>query len=187
MRIKKQNEFRVEELLGRKIREMRSRRGLTLAQLSKQAEISVAMVSKIEHAKVSSPISVYARIAKALEISLGELLSEDGSIAISFVKKEERKKYSQFASYVGESIAFKKSNKKMEPFILHYPLKNNLPPAYQHDNEEFIFVLEGELEFQYDGARFILKPGDCVYFDANKKHSARAIGGKTAQALVVDA
>jgi len=187
MRIKKHNEFRVEELLGRKIRETRSRRGLTLAQLSKQAEISVAMLSKIEHAKVSSPISVYAKVAKALEIPLDELFCEDGPVAISFVKKEERKKYSQSTGYLGESIAFKKSNKKMEPFVLHYPTKGTLPPAYQHDNDELIFVLEGELEFQYNGSRFILKPGDCVYFDANQKHSARAIGGKAAQALVVDA
>jgi quercetin dioxygenase-like cupin family protein len=48
-------------------------------------------------------------------------------------------------------------------------------------------VTEEELEFQYDGKIFILKPGDRVYFDANKRHSARALNGKGAQALVVDA
>lgn len=185
--MEKRNEFRVEELLANKIREKRARRGFTLAQLSGQTKISVAMLSKIEHAKVSSPISVYAKIAKALEIPLGELFSEDGPVPISLVKKNERKKYSQFVGYAGEAIAFKKSSKRMEPFVLHYPQKSKLPPAYQHDNEEFIFVLEGELEFQYDGIKYILEPGDCVYFDANKKHSARALGGKTAQALVVDA
>jgi mannose-6-phosphate isomerase-like protein (cupin superfamily) len=170
----------IEEILAGRIHDARARRGLTLAQLSKQTGISVAMLSKIENAKVSSPISVYAKIAKTLEIRLGELFSEDETASISFVKKEERKQYTRFAGYIGESIAFKKSKKKMEPFVLTYPPRKNLPPPYHHDNEEFIFVTEGELEFQYDGKIFILKPGDCVYFDANKKHSARAQNGKTA-------
>lgn len=179
--------MRVEELLGKKIREARTRWGWTLVQLSGQTKISVAMLSKIEHAKVSSPISVYSKIARALEIPLGQLFSEEEPVSISFVKKEERKQYSRFAGYTGKSIAFKKSNKKMEPFVLSYPPKKNLPPPYQHDNEEFIFVIEGALEFQYDGTQYVLTPGDCIYFDANKRHSARAINGKPAQALVVDA
>jgi quercetin dioxygenase-like cupin family protein len=48
-------------------------------------------------------------------------------------------------------------------------------------------VLKGEMEFRYGEERFILKQGDCLYFDANIKHSARALGGRTAQALVVEA
>ena len=134
-----------------------------------------------------SPISTYARIAKALGIPLGEFFSEEKSISISFVKKQERKQYTQFAGYIGESIAFKKSHKKMEPFVLSYSPKKALPSPYQHDDEELIFVIEGKLEFQYDGTVYILHPGDCVYFDANKKHSARALNGKAAQALVVEA
>jgi mannose-6-phosphate isomerase-like protein (cupin superfamily) len=127
------------------------------------------------------------RLPRLLRFALVSSFIEDETASISFVKKEERKQYTRFAGYIGESIAFKKSKKRMEPFVLTYPPRKNLPPPYHHDNEEFIFVTEGELEFQYDGKIFILKPGDCVYFDANKKHSVRAQNGKAAQALVVDA
>ncbi len=179
--------IRVEELLAKKIREARSRQGLTLARLGQQTQVSVAMLSKIENAKVSSPISVYAKIARALEVPLGQLFSEEEPVSISFVKTEERKQYTRFAGYIGESVAFKKSNKKMEPFVFTYRPRKTFPAPYHHDNEEFIFVIEGKLEFQYDGTKYILKPGDCVYFDAKKKHSARALNGNPAQALVVDA
>jgi transcriptional regulator with XRE-family HTH domain len=63
----------IEEIIAGRIHDARARRGFTLAQISKQTGISVAMLSKIENAKVSSPISVYAKIAKTLEIRLGEL------------------------------------------------------------------------------------------------------------------
>lgn len=178
---------RVEGLLAKKIRKARTRRGLTLAQLSKQTNVSVAMLSKIENAKVSSPVSTYAKIAKVLEIPLGELFYEDGSISLSLVRKDERKKCVHFAGYIGEAIAFKKSPKKMEPFVFAYPPRDAHPSPYQHDNEEFIFVIEGKLEFRYDKTKYVLNLGDCVYFDANTKHSARALNGKPALALVVEA
>ena len=85
------------------------------------------------------------KIAKALEIPLGKLFSEDGSVSISLVRKEERKKYTKSKFYSGESIAFKKSNKKMEPLIHIYPPDISNPPLYQHVNEEFIFVIERPL------------------------------------------
>jgi len=165
----------IEGLVAKKIREARLRQGFTLQKFSKLTEISVPMLSKIETAKVSSPISTYAKIAKGLEIPLGEFFSEEKTISLSFVKRQERRQYTQFAGYLGESIAFKKPHKKMEPFVLSYSPKKALPSPYQHDNEELIFVIEGRLEFQYDGSQYILNPGDCVYFDANKKHSARAL------------
>jgi len=41
-------------------------------------------------------------------------------------------------------------------------------------------------KFRYGEEIFILEPGDCVYFDATIKHSARALNDKTAHALVVE-
>jgi transcriptional regulator with XRE-family HTH domain len=178
---------RVEEIVAKKVREGRHQRGLTLTQFSENCKVSVAMLSKIENAKVSPPISTYAKISKAFGILLGELFSEDGTTPVSFVRKKERRRYTRFSGYTGESVAFRKSNKKMEPFVFTYSPRDNHPPPYQHDNEELIFVLKGRLEFRYGERRFILKPGDCLYFDANIKHSARVLGGKTAQALVVEA
>jgi transcriptional regulator with XRE-family HTH domain len=178
---------RIEEILARRVRERRRKRGLTLNQFSKLCTVSVAMLSKIENAKVSPPISTYAKISKALGISLGELLNEDGTNEVSFVRRKERRTYTRFSGYTGEAIAFRKSNKKMEPFVFTYSPRDDHPPPYQHDNEELIFVLKGRLEFRYGEERFILNPGDCLYFDANIKHSARTLDGHTAQALVVEA
>jgi mannose-6-phosphate isomerase-like protein (cupin superfamily) len=71
--------------------------------------------------------------------------------------------------------------------VFIYPPRKTHPTPYQHDNEELIFLVEGELEFRYGETKYFLAPGDCVYFDANIKHSARALNGRPAQAVVVDA
>ncbi len=181
------NNSRVEERIARKLREIRRRRGLTLAEFSHHANMSVATLSKIENAKISSPISTYAKIADVLNIQLGELFSESVPIPISVVKKEERRIFTHSRGYAGESIAFKKPNKKMEPFVFTYLPDTNTPAPYQHNNEELIFVIEGTLEFRYGETKYVLKAGDCAYFDGMTKHVARALGGKHAQALVVEA
>jgi transcriptional regulator with XRE-family HTH domain len=177
---------RVEALLARKVREERFRRSMTLVQLSTQCNVSVAMLSKIENARVSPPISTYAKIAKCFGIPLGKLFAEDATPPVSLVRKNERKQYTRFQGYTGEAIAYKKTNKKMEPFVLTYAPRGDHPPAYVHDNEELIFLLKGKLEFRYGNAKIVLASGDCLYLDANIRHSARALNGKAAQALVVE-
>ena len=176
----------VEGLLAQKVREGRLQRGLTLAQLSTQCNVSVAMLSKIENAKVSPPISTYAKIAKCFGIPLGKLFAEEATPPVSLVRRTERKRYTRFPGYTGEAIAYKRTNKKMEPFVFTYAPRPDHPPAYQHDNEELIFLLKGMLEFRYGETRILLYPGDCLYLDASIRHSARALNGKPAQALVVE-
>ncbi|HVO83810.1 MAG TPA: XRE family transcriptional regulator [Syntrophobacteria bacterium] len=179
--------MKIEEKLGKKIREIRISKGWTLADLSKQAKLSISMVSKIENARVSSPVAVYANIAAALNLNLGELFSSDAHVPLSLVRKNEWKTVTKVPNYIGKALAFKKSGKKMEPFINVYHPNISKPPRYSHESEEFIFVLKGRLEFSYGDDKFILNEGDCVYYDARIDHSTIALDGKEARALVAQA
>jgi len=180
----------IEENLGNKIRKARISNGLTLAQLSKKSNISVSMLSKIENARVSSPVAVYANIAKALQLKLGDLFydyDDENNKSIYLVRSEDQRIVTKVPNYTGLGIAFNKSNKKFEPFIHIYHPNIKKAPDYQHDNEELIFVIEGKLEFKYDKITYVLNKGDCVYFDSKIMHSARALGNKPAKAFVVEA
>jgi transcriptional regulator with XRE-family HTH domain len=118
---------RIEEVLAKRVREGRRQRRLTLTALSKHCKVSVAMLSKIENAKVSSPISTYVKISKAFGMPVSELLSENEIGPVSFVRKNERKRYTRFPGYTGEAVAFRKSNKKMEPFVFTYSPREDHP------------------------------------------------------------
>jgi transcriptional regulator with XRE-family HTH domain len=177
--------MRIEEQLGKTIRHTRISKGWTLSDLSKKAKLSVSTLSKIENAQVSSPVAVYANIAAALRLHLGELFYFDKHVPLSFVKKNEWKTVTKVPNYIGKAIAYKKSNKKMEPFINIYHPKIVNPPRYKHENEEFIFVLKGRLEFNYGESKYILNEGDCVYYDARIEHCTVALDNQEGRALVV--
>ncbi len=171
--------------IGEKIRKVRRRNDLTLKKLSEKTGISIPMLSKIETAQTSPPVSTYANIATALGVLLGDLFTDDlKEPDISIVKSTERPVISR-GPYIGSPLAFKKSKKKMEPFIFDYPAGQKVPEFFQHENEEMIFVIKGVIEFKYGRKTLVLKKGDCAYFNGKIPHGGRALNNRSATAIVV--
>jgi len=182
--------MRIERVIGQQIETLRKARGLKLDELAKAARISKALLSKIENAKVSSPISTYSNIAEALGVNLGDLIREGREVGCVVLPKNERKLISKKRTSYGyqfESLGYKWPNKGFDPFLLTYwPQPKGAPlPHFKFDGEEFIFVIEGELEMVYDKERYRLNSGDCIFLHGNVPHGGRALGKKKAVALLV--
>jgi quercetin dioxygenase-like cupin family protein len=61
--------------------------------------------------------------------------------------------------------------------LMRYPA-GKPSDAHSHPNEQWIFILEGELEMEFDGEWRKGKPGDVFYVPANKVHKAANNGDK---------
>ena len=61
--------------LGSRLRALRSARKLTLDGLSRMAGVSKAMLSQIEQDKVNPTVAVVFKIARALQVGMGDLLA----------------------------------------------------------------------------------------------------------------
>lgn len=178
----------VEESVGASIRGLRKARRFTLEQLAERAGVSKSVLSKIEHGKVSSPISTYSRICSALNASLADMFSEEDGEDPLVVRKPERKPLSRAGTQFGYgyySLSPNRPGGRMAPFLLIYP--HDLPeiPTFHHGGEEFVFILKGKLEFIYGDKTLTLSEGDSLYIDAKVRHGARAIGGRDCEALVI--
>jgi transcriptional regulator with XRE-family HTH domain len=60
--------------LGRRLSDLREKRGLSQTQLADMAEIGRAHLSQIENGAVAARIDTLYAIAQALELSLSEML-----------------------------------------------------------------------------------------------------------------
>lgn len=180
----------VERRVASRLRKLRRARGLSLDAVAAVAGTSKSLLSKIENAKVSSPISTYSRIAVALGATVGDLLGEGDSGPCVLVRHNERKPMPRRGTRFGysyEALGHKKGDKRMEPFLVTYPAGLAAAPSFTHDGEEFLFLLKGRLEFVHGGRRFILGPGDCLYLDGKVPHGGRALGPNRAVAVAVTA
>jgi transcriptional regulator with XRE-family HTH domain len=180
--------------LGQKIKTLRQRKGLSLQQIAEKTNLSVPLVSQIEGEVVAPPVATLLKISKALNVNIGYFFQEEesGKRAV-VVRKNERKqifrRIHEDPSKIGyyyESLAYPKADKHMEPFQVKFEVKKKEDLLFfNHKGEEFLFVLEGQLEFNYENEIFTLEPGDSLYFDSGFPHAFRALGRKSALAIDV--
>jgi len=180
--------------LGQKIKTLRQRKGLSLQQIAEKTNLSEPLLSQIEGEVVAPPVATLLKISKALNVNIGYFFQEEesGKSAV-VVRKNERKqifrRIHEDPSKIGyyyESLAYPKADKHMEPFQVKFEVKKKEDLIFfNHKGEEFLFVLEGQLEFNYENEIFTLEPGDSLYFDSGFPHAFRALGRKNALAIDV--
>ena len=179
--------------VGEKIKDIREDKGLTLEDMASLTGLSSSEISQIENQMVSPSLGTLIKLARVLDVSLSHFFTEDTKEPFCLVRAEERHVVSRFASTEGvsygysyESLGYCKKDAKMEPFIvtLNPPDVLEVDPNC-HTGEEFIFVLEGEVEVRLADHNDILRPGDSIYYDANIPHVVACLGDKEARILDV--
>jgi len=73
----------------------------------------------------------------------------------------------------------------MEPFFVEFVPQAHDEAPLSHDGEEFIHVVDGELDFISGDTHIRLCQGDSLYFYAQIPHTLRAVGHKNAKAIIV--
>jgi transcriptional regulator with XRE-family HTH domain len=175
---------------GDMLRTIREKRGFSLDELAARTGIGRDALAQFEAGEFMPPLGQLIKLSKALSLRMADVISP-GEESFTIVKSDQRLSFSRFGKareasygYEYESLAARKKNRGMEPFIVTlHPSGADKPST--HDGQEFIYVLEGEMEVMIEGTRDILKPGDAVYYDSTNMHLLKAHGGKPAKILAV--
>jgi transcriptional regulator with XRE-family HTH domain len=181
----------IEKSVGRKIKQYRLAKRMTIAQLSKLTGISAPQISRIENGKTSTPVSSLNTIAKAIGTQIGFLFSDDeaDNPRIAFTRRNRgiiSRKGMQTYGYNYEALTATRKKKAMEPFLVRVDkAKADESVVFNHPGEEFIFLLKGEVIFTYEEEQFHLKKGDCVYFDSKANHILKNIGNTEVELLMI--
>jgi transcriptional regulator with XRE-family HTH domain len=179
--------------IGKTIRELRKKAGFVLQDLSDRTGLSKPLLSQIEKEVVSPPIATLLKISNALNVNIGFFFQDNSpEEKVVLVRKDESKVIDsryfgrEESGYYYEALAFKKSKKYMEPFLVEFKRKKAEKLSYfSHEGEEFIYLLEGILEFRTEGEHYVLYPGDSLYFESSIPHAYRALERRNARALTV--
>lgn len=180
----------VEREIITKIRLLRKSRDISLDQLAKMTGLTKGYLSQIENASKTPPFSTLDKIAYALGVDITYFFitnrKEQADAKITIIKPEERKKVAPGGlrrGYGYESLAYKKAGKNMEPYLITVDSQGR--SNFKHDGEEFLYILEGTLEFKYGGKKFILEPGYSTYFDSGIEHSGKALSNERVKMLCI--
>lgn len=180
--------------LGTKVRELRQKRQCTLQDIALKTGLSKPFLSQIENEHVVPPVATLLKLAKAFNVGIAYFFRDEvGSDKVAITRRRERVRVERRphhrkgeVNYIYEALDTKKINKRMEPFLVEFPVQDTSEMTFMsHDGEEFLHVLEGTLEFRSLERVEVLEPGDSIYFESDLSHSFRCIGEDPARALVV--
>jgi transcriptional regulator with XRE-family HTH domain len=166
----------LEESVGSAIRQLRLREGLTIAQVSELAGISRGMLSKIETGSTMAGMDTLARIARTLGVSMSMLFSRyDATVSTAqHVKNGAGMEVIRRGTKSGHTyhlLAYDQGPIKLfEPFLITIDDDTQRYPTFQHPGTEFIYMLEGVIEYRCAHQTYILEPNDCLSFQGDTPH-----------------
>jgi DNA-binding transcriptional MerR regulator/uncharacterized RmlC-like cupin family protein len=163
-------------LPGQRFRRLRTRRGLSLAQVARATGVSIDFLSALERGQMRSSVATLQRIARYYRtniLSFFEAARENPRL----VRPAERKILETTAGVRMELLAW--GNTAMEPHLFRVKPNGGSGESYTHEGEEFLHILRGEFEIWLsDKEHYRLKTGDSLYFESSTPHRWRNPGRK---------
>ncbi|CAN5607193.1 XRE family transcriptional regulator [soil metagenome] len=170
----------LEDAIARNVRLLRLQLGLPVGEMADRVGISKAMLSKIENAQTSCSLSTLARLATGLDVPVTSLFrGADSERPASFVAKgtgarivragtKEGHEYELLGSLRGE-------HKRLESLLVTLTEKSETYPLFQHPGTEFIYMLEGVMDYRHSRTVYRLTGGDSLQLDGEGRHGPVAL------------
>ncbi|MCK4768328.1 MAG: helix-turn-helix transcriptional regulator [Desulfobacula sp.] len=174
--------------VGKRIKQVREERGISIEKLSDLTGFDVSRLQDIESGRVKPQLGTVMKLSKALDSAVGRLVSDMGTKLYAITRKDERKQISRSTSKTGKqnvysymSLAPEVQGRHMEALIVQLE-KSKDKEISVHNGEEFVFVLNGIVNLTIGKDTYDLEPGDSAYYLSTTAHFITA---KTEKATIL--
>ncbi len=185
--------------VGERIRRLRQGANYTQQQLAVRTGMDPEALDHIEQDLISPTLGVLVRICDGLGVRLGHFFDQGPRKLYSLFRSGDEKVATRFAAKNGTDFGYEyhalgseKRNRHMEPFLITISPPSDpgvqiteLEELATHSGEEFLYVLDGQIEVDLEDEHFALDPGDSIYYDAAVPHRVVHRGGSAARVLAV--
>jgi transcriptional regulator with XRE-family HTH domain len=157
--------------VGRCLRGLRAGKGYSLRALADMSGLAVNTLSLIENGKVSPSVSTLQRVAATLGVPIAAFFeSEKPANEIAHVRAYGRPAVG-FAHGSLEDLGAGMAERTVEPFLITLdPHSDSGPTPIVHTGQEFVYCLEGRVDYFIEGEVHQLEPGDSLLFEAHLPH-----------------
>jgi transcriptional regulator with XRE-family HTH domain len=177
--------------IGPRIRALREGMDLSLRDLAERSGVSAPMLSQVERGETSPTLSIAARIAQGLELSLSQLLRLDETDGVTVIGAAERRRGGAGGRGHRYEVLTPPLPGQRAEVSLHTlgpgaaTAGPGDPPMHEPGSRETAIATEGRLRLVCGGATFDLDEGDAVTFDADLPHHFENPGERDARFFAV--
>ena len=183
-------------VIGAKIRGLRETKNLSIEEIAERSGLTVEQIESIETDQNLPSLGPLIKIARALGVRLGTFMDDNDDLGPIVTRAADREKDSSisFSNDATDArkhmeyhpLAQQKAGRHMEPFVIEINPEES--PEFQlsaHEGEEFIYVMQGEVEIVYGKETYKLGECDSLFYDSIVKHHVHGAPGKSAKILAV--
>ena len=173
-------------VVGKKLREIRTRRGLSLRTLAESSGLNINTLSLIENSKSSPSVSTLQQLAAVLEVPITAFFeSEPQQKQVVFVTGDKRPCV-EFKSTCLENLGKDLKDQAVQPFIVTMEAGSGSgSKVIVHTGHEFVYCLSGIVKYMIDEQVYLLKEGDSIVFEAHLPHRWNNNGSQPAKIILV--
>jgi len=168
--------------IGKKIKRARLDRKMTFENMANETGFSIEYLKGIEAGKETPPVGALLQIARALEMDSGFFLREQETQLRKRIKAYTKRT----ENYAYTTLTPGAENKHLKAFRIEIEgMTDHKGVGYQHEGEEFVYVLKGTIEVVVGDHVNRLGKDDSLHFNSAIRHQMRNVGKETAELIVV--
>ena len=169
--------------VGKKIKQFRTQKKMTLENVANETGLSVERLKKIEAGKDIPPVGALLQIARSLQIDSALFLKEQSEEKLTDRVEAYTKRTKNYAY---TTLTPGAENKHLKAFrVTIDPMTDHEGVGYQHEGEEFVYVLEGNVEITVGDHVNKLGPDDSLHFNSGISHNLKNVSEAAAKLIVV--
>jgi transcriptional regulator with XRE-family HTH domain len=171
--------------VGGRLLLLRQEQGLSLRALARESGLSVNAISRIERGETSPTVSSLQSLAGALGVPVTEFFRVAPERATILVREHERLR-TRGEGVIIESLGTGLHAQRLGPFMMTLlPGASGAEEPISHGGEEFVYCLEGEVDYLIQGKWERLRAGDSLLFHASQEHLCKNTSLETSKVLMV--
>ena len=166
------------DAVGPRLRDLRHRRGMTLAEVAEHTGVNESTLSRLENGSRKPTLELLLPLAEVYAVPLDELVGAprtgDPRIHLRPVTRHGMTHIP--LSHPGGVQAHK---------LLIPPRPDAEPDLKTHEGFEWLYVIAGRLRLLLGDQDLVLKPGEAAEFDTRVPHWLGADGDRTVELLIL--
>ena len=180
----------LERALGNQIRSLRRQQDLSISDLASAAGLSNGMLSKIENGAISPSLASLQSIANVLQTPLSSLFASfEERQDCSFVRAGTGVTIDRRGTKIGHIYQLLghvlRGDVVVEPYLITLREDAAAHTGFRHSGVEFIYMLEGEVDYRHGSETYRLEAGDSLLFDSSALHGPEQLRGAETRYLSI--
>ena len=179
--------FRVDEAtlnVANRIRALRERRNLSQQALAEASGLSRNTLSLLERGQTSPTVSTLKRLATALGVNINAFFNPLDDESIVYTKAGKRLSL-QLSHVLMSDLGVGMHEQLITPLVLQLNPGARSGPALDHDGQDFVYCLRGEILYTVNGNAYVLEPGDSLFYDGRLPHRFQSTTTEVSEVLII--